>query len=257
MLVDWFTTAAQIVNFLILVWLLKRFLYKPILQAMDERERRMAKALKDAQTQKRNAENEQLSFESKLQELAEGKEHILKLAGQQAEQERKRMIAEARDEVAQLEAQWRDTIEREKEVFFEKLSGRIQSEVLALCRQVLSDLAGANLEACIAKRFAERLTSLDAGEKGRLAASLGNSSIAVITSTFEISESGRCEIEEAIRQNLGVTAEIQFLISPGLIAGIELRMNGRKIAWTIQDYLFSFQKELEEVMRTREFAHVG
>ena len=43
MLIDWFTVAAQALNFLILVWLMKRFLYKPILHAIDAREERIAK----------------------------------------------------------------------------------------------------------------------------------------------------------------------------------------------------------------------
>jgi hypothetical protein len=50
MLIDWFTVGAQIVNFLILVWLLKRFLYKPILDAIDAREKRIAAELADADT---------------------------------------------------------------------------------------------------------------------------------------------------------------------------------------------------------------
>jgi F-type H+-transporting ATPase subunit b len=48
MLIDWFTVAAQVVNFLILVWLMKRFLYKPILHAIDEREKRIATELANA-----------------------------------------------------------------------------------------------------------------------------------------------------------------------------------------------------------------
>jgi F-type H+-transporting ATPase subunit b len=48
MLIDWFTVGAQALNFLILVWLLKRFLYKPILHAIDEREKRIAAELADA-----------------------------------------------------------------------------------------------------------------------------------------------------------------------------------------------------------------
>ena len=49
MSVNWFTVAAQVVNFLILVWLLHRFLYGPIIAAMDRRERRIAERLQDAQ----------------------------------------------------------------------------------------------------------------------------------------------------------------------------------------------------------------
>ncbi|MDP3428826.1 MAG: F0F1 ATP synthase subunit B, partial [Desulfomicrobium sp.] len=49
MLIDWFTVGAQVVNFLVLVWLMKRFLYKPILGAIDAREERIAKELADGQ----------------------------------------------------------------------------------------------------------------------------------------------------------------------------------------------------------------
>jgi len=59
MLIDWFTVGAQIVNFLILVWLLKHFLYKPILDAIDAREKKIAAELADAERreprQKRSA----------------------------------------------------------------------------------------------------------------------------------------------------------------------------------------------------------
>ena len=65
MLIDWFTVGAQIVNFLILVWLLKHFLYKPILNAIDAREKRIAAELADADTKKADAEKERTDFEDK------------------------------------------------------------------------------------------------------------------------------------------------------------------------------------------------
>jgi len=52
MLIDWFTVGAQALNFIILVWLLKRFLYKPILGAVDAREKRIAAELADAAARK-------------------------------------------------------------------------------------------------------------------------------------------------------------------------------------------------------------
>ena len=55
MLIDWFTVSAQIVNFLILVWLLQRFLYRPILDAIDAREQRVAAALTKAEANKEEA----------------------------------------------------------------------------------------------------------------------------------------------------------------------------------------------------------
>jgi F-type H+-transporting ATPase subunit b len=69
MLIDWFTVVAQIINFLILVWLLKRFLYKPILNAIDAREKKIAKELADADAKKAEALKEREEFQHKNEEL--------------------------------------------------------------------------------------------------------------------------------------------------------------------------------------------
>ena len=58
MLIDWFTVIAQIVNFLVLVYLLKRFLYKPIIKAMDGREQRIAGRLEEADKREEEARQE-------------------------------------------------------------------------------------------------------------------------------------------------------------------------------------------------------
>ena len=63
--INWFTVIAQIINFLILVWLLKRFLYKPVLNAIDEREKKIAAQLSDAETKKAEAQKERDVFEQK------------------------------------------------------------------------------------------------------------------------------------------------------------------------------------------------
>ena len=60
--INWFTVIAQVINFLILVWLLKKFLYKPILNAIDEREKKIADKIKDADAQKALAHKEEENF---------------------------------------------------------------------------------------------------------------------------------------------------------------------------------------------------
>ena len=65
MLIDWFTVGAQVVNFLILVWLLKRFLYRPILDAIDAREKRIARVLADTDAKKAAAQKEPSSDKDK------------------------------------------------------------------------------------------------------------------------------------------------------------------------------------------------
>ena len=69
MLIDWFTVAAQALNFLVLVWLLKRFLYQPVLDAISTREQRIAKQLADAAAQAAAAKSEREQFEHKNAEF--------------------------------------------------------------------------------------------------------------------------------------------------------------------------------------------
>ena len=69
MLIDWFTIGAQVVNFLILVWLLKRFLYRPILHAIDSREKRIAAELTDAAAKQTEAQKERNEFQHKNEEF--------------------------------------------------------------------------------------------------------------------------------------------------------------------------------------------
>lgn len=65
MLFDWFTVGAQVLNFLVLVWLMKRFLYKPVLDAIDAREKRIAQSLADAALKDAAAQKERDEFQAK------------------------------------------------------------------------------------------------------------------------------------------------------------------------------------------------
>jgi F-type H+-transporting ATPase subunit b len=69
MLIDWFTVGAQAVNFLILVWLLKRFLYRPVLAAIDAREKKIAAQLADAAQREARAQAERADLQHRSETL--------------------------------------------------------------------------------------------------------------------------------------------------------------------------------------------
>src|ERR1700736_5749722 len=114
MLIDWFTVAAQITNFLLLVWLLKRFLYKPILGAMDAREQRIAAQLRDAETQKSEAEVQSKRLREAREEFERQKQALLSQAKAEAEATRQRLTEQARDEIVTLRLKWREALREEE-----------------------------------------------------------------------------------------------------------------------------------------------
>lgn len=111
MLIDWFTIVAQIFNFLILLWLLKRFLYKPILNAMDEREQKITYRLREAQRAEQEAEQEAQEFREKAAELDSQRDRLILEARNEAEALRKELLHQARQEVDQAQERWYRSIQ--------------------------------------------------------------------------------------------------------------------------------------------------
>ncbi len=105
MLIDWFTVVAQAVNFLILVWLLKRFLYQPILNAIDAREKRIAAELADADAKKAEAQQEREEFRRKNAEFDQQHTALLNQATAEAAAERQRLFDAARNDADKLARQ--------------------------------------------------------------------------------------------------------------------------------------------------------
>ena len=102
MLIDWFTVGSQAVNFLILVWLLKRFLYKPVLAAIDEREKRITAELQNADQKKAEALKEQTDFLHKNEEFQRQRLELLAEATNSGKAERDRLLETARKDTENL-----------------------------------------------------------------------------------------------------------------------------------------------------------
>src|SRR5215510_12857702 len=111
MLIDWFTVVAQSINFLLLVWLLKRFLYRPILSAMDAREQRITAQLHDAEALKQEAEAQSKDLRAASEEFARRKQALFDEAKAEADTTRERLSEEARHEIQSLRRKWHETLQ--------------------------------------------------------------------------------------------------------------------------------------------------
>ena len=173
MLIDWFTVAAQAVNFLILVWLLKRFLYKPILDAIDAREKRIAAELEAADAIRAEASREREEFQEKNETFDQQRQAMLTKAADEANSERQRLIADAKKVAETLRANCEDALQREHVALNEEVTRRTQAEVFAIARKALTDLANLNLEEQMTDVFTRRLQALDDDCESRLCRTIG------------------------------------------------------------------------------------
>ena len=253
MLIDWFTVAAQVVNFLILVWLMKRFLYKPILRAIDEREKRIATELANADKKKAEAQKESDDFKHKNEEFDKQRAALLSKATDDAKAERQRLLDEARKDAAALSSKLQEALRDQEHTLHQAISRRTQQEVFAITRKTLTDLATVSLEERLGEVFTRRLREMDAKAKAGLAQALKTASDpALVRSAFDLPAQQRAAIQNALNETFSADIHVRFDTAPELISGIELSTNGQKVAWSIADYLMSMEKNVDELLKEND-----
>ena len=249
MLIDWFTVGAQALNFIILVWLLKRFLYKPILNAVDAREKRIAAELADADAKKAEAQTERDEFQQKNEQFDQQRAALLGKATAEANAERQRLLEDARKAADALSAKRQEALRSDASNLNQAIGRRIQQEVFAIARKALTDLATTSLEDRMSEVFTRRLRTMDGKAKESLGEALKTASEpAVVRSAFDLPGAQRATIQNALNEAFSAEVHVRFETAPDLVSGIELTTNGQKIAWSIADYLASLEKGIGELM---------
>lgn len=255
MLIDWFTVTAQVLNFLILVWLLKRFLYRPVLDAIDKRDHQIIDRIQTAEKREQEAASQRAEYEKRSAELANNREALLGQAKADAEEEKQRLMAENRAEFEALRVRQRENFLKQQASVRSDLVNRTQREVFAIARRALSELAGSSLEERMAEIFVRRLKSLDDETRGSLAALVTESKAPVtVRSAFELPAPSRAMIQSAVSEVLSEAVPIQFETVPEILSGIELVTDGHKVSWSLSEYLSNLERNVGELL---EQSHAG
>jgi len=252
MLIHWFTVGAQIVNFLILVWLLRHFLYKPILDAIDAREKRIAAELADADAKRAEAEKEQTDYENKNKVFDQQRSALLSKAADDAKAERERLFGQAKKDAEGLPANQADALRGDRIQLGSEITLLAEKEVFAIARKMLAELATVSLEERIGEVFTRRLRGLDPKAKEILGDALKNSSEpALVRSAFDLPGEQKAAIQNALNETCSAVVRIKFEDSETAICGIELTAGGQKMSWSIASYLTELSKKVSDLVETQ------
>ncbi len=250
MLIDWFTVLAQILNFLVLMWLLKRFLYKPVLKAIDERDSKIKAQVQEAADKMKEATTEKESYEKKNAAFEEQHKAMLNTATEEAANKRKQLLDTARNDADALQAKMEQSLREQQQSLNGEIIRRTQQEVFSITRQVLKDLANEDLEAAMTTMFLEKLKGLKKEETEKLVAVLKDAPQgATVRSAFPLPQEEQKEIAEALHKMTSPDTTISFETAEDQISGIELSAGGYKLAWSISDYLRSLEEDMGALLK--------
>jgi F-type H+-transporting ATPase subunit b len=257
MLIDWFTVGAQLLNFLILVGLLQHFLYKPILAAIDAREKRIADQLAGAAAKQADAQKEHDEFDGKNKAFDDQRNALLAKATEDAKTEHDRLIGEAKKEADTTRTDQAAVLRSDSARLSKEITRTAADEVFGIARKTLSDLSTVSLEERIVEVFARRLRAMDAPAKATMGAAIkASNDPALIRSTFDQPADQKASIQNAINETFAADVRLRFETTPDGVCGIELTAGGQKIAWTIANYLDSLDGKLGELLSAQPMSAV-
>ncbi|TDE18104.1 F0F1 ATP synthase subunit B family protein [Dyadobacter psychrotolerans] len=250
MQIDWFTVIAQILNFFILVYLLKRFLYKPILSAIDDREKKIVGQIQDAEKKKSDAKKEKEQFVEKNKTFDEQKEQRVKESVDAVKAERKKQLDQVGKEAGVAREEHKKSLLKMQDDMVKTIAEKTQREVLQISRKALVDLASANLEEQTTAVFLDKLKAMKPEEIQRLTQAFKSDFDHVLVSTaFEISSELQTKIRSEVDKVLAASAVYDFKVLPQIISGVELSLNGYKLAWTVSAYLDALKDGVSETSK--------
>lgn len=256
--IDWFVFFSQIVNLLILMFLLKKFLFGRIIGAMDAREAKIGAVFTEAEKSRQEAQVAAESHRNKLRDLESCYEQMLNKTRQDAEAYQEQLLEKAREEVDFLKARWMEALRSERANFLQELRRLAGNQIYAVSRRVLKDLAGLDLEERIMEVLMERIEAMDAEERKKFQKPAENGGSVIISCAFEIPPATQARLNDVLHRLFSESIAIAYERSDDVLSGCELRLNGHKVAWSVKDYLDSLEERFYSALfeETHEWKQV-
>ncbi|MBW4935321.1 F0F1 ATP synthase subunit B family protein [Marinobacter sp. F4206] len=231
MSIDWITVIAQIANFLVLVWLLKRFLYQPILNGIDAREAEIAERMGEAEKARRKAVAAEADFVARKNKLLVEDAAIVDAAIKEAERQRDALLAETHQKLEQEHKDWQRHLQREQQKFTAELYRAGADTLYQLVRKALRDLADDQLEERIALHVTAKLEPMAPD----LLAAAGRAEEAIASTHVSLSEGAQATLVRALA-DLMPGIPIRFQVDDDQAPGLVLRIGSTQVAWTVDSY---------------------
>jgi len=241
---DLTTSILEVLNFLVLVWLLKRFFYRPVLDVIEQRQRASAKIIADAEAQRHEAEALKAQYQQRLDHTERERELALAKLDQEIAGERARRLATVEAEVAADRRRRQMLEERETS---ERESARERQAIAVAGRfasRFLDRLAGPELEAKLLDLALDELGAENSERRVALSAALGEPDVFVrVLTAFPLEATHRALVKARLDELAGRALEPVFGEDATLKSGLCLTAGSWVLMANLRDELRFFTGE--------------
>jgi len=237
---NWSTILLELVNFVVLVWILKRFLYKPVLEVIARRRAGIEKTLQDAEAMQREAAAQKRQYENRLDDWARERQEARDALTRELDETRRNRLAELdtaleseRERVAAADARRLDDLRRQAEQAAAANGARFAS-------RLLGELGGEALHARLVELFLSSLAELSAEDLAAFGRDARDSDRGTVTSAFAVGDADRARLETALGELTQAQSSVAFAVDPSLGAGLRVTLGARVLGLNVADELEGF-----------------
>lgn len=238
MTIDWWTFFLQTVNFLLLVWLLQHFLYKPVRAVIEKRRAMAEEALRKAEATEKDAETAKSSYEAETAELAKTREAVIKSTRQSAEADAKKIVTDARRQADGILAAAQKAAEESHDEALATVKQDVVETAVQIAGTILRKTARSSLDAVFLARLLDEIDSLSGEDRARIDDDIANGNGRVdIATAMELKADEREAWEKALTDRLHLRQSPGFVVDPALLGGAELRSQHATVRFAWSDQL--------------------
>lgn len=231
MQLDWSTLVLEIVNFLVLVWLLQRFLYKPILKVVAARQAAIDEAARRTREMEAKAHELQVQYEARLQNWEQERAQARGALTEELRGERERALATLHESLEQERGKAEVLDERRRGEEAARSERQAMGQALAFARRLLAGLSGPELESKLVQLAIDELERLPDPRKSALRAALSTSTEPpTVCSAYPLPTVQREALSHALGRVLDGARECRFHEEPSLLAGVRINVG----PWVLQ-----------------------
>lgn len=244
---SWWTFALQAANFAVLVWLLHRFLYRPVLRVIAERKAQIEGEYQQCDAVKAQAQAQLASASAERERTSTERDALLKAAAVQAEQRAAAQRAEASRQATELLDEAHKTLAAERTAALAEARGIAIDLAADITRRLIGEIPVELRAQAWLQKVEQHLGALEADQREALTLAISAKSPLRVVSALALPEASQTLWRERLQRVLGKEVAIEFTSNPALIAGVELHFPGAIVHFTWQAALETLRSQLSAV----------
>ena len=248
--IDFFTLAAQIINLIILLFLLRKFLYAPLLKAVEHRQKMIADELYNAEKSRKQAKIAEDKYLHKLNELEKEKQRILTNIHDEAQKIAEQLKINAEKQYHDAQKQWKKRIIAQQNGFDTALQKMAAEQFMRFAEKAIHQIIGIEADDLATSCLMRRIAELSAEQRNNILEVFKNKKTITLCSAHKLSNAKRQSLEKFLRSALPISPNTKFIYANNaeLISGITIQADEQMIDWSMQNYLQEFRHHVDQEM---------